>query len=72
MSRTSEDRKRNELLEESTRPERQARKGTRSNNDSLLLSVRDRKVFLDALLHPSKPNERLRRAFRDSRERVAE
>jgi uncharacterized protein (DUF1778 family) len=37
---------------------------------SLLLSERDRAAFFEALVHPPKPNERLRRAFRAARERV--
>jgi uncharacterized protein (DUF1778 family) len=38
---------------------------------SILLGERDRAAFFDALVHPPKPNERLRRAFRAAKERVA-
>ena len=40
-------------------------------HESLLLSERDRAVFFDALVHPPKPNARLKRAFRLAEERVA-
>jgi uncharacterized protein (DUF1778 family) len=36
-----------------------------------LLSDRDRDIFFDTLVHPPKPNARLRRAFRSARERIA-
>jgi uncharacterized protein (DUF1778 family) len=39
-------------------------------HQSLVLSERDRAAFFDALVHPPKPNARLRRAFRSARERV--
>jgi uncharacterized protein (DUF1778 family) len=37
----------------------------------LVLSEQDRAAFFDALVHPPKPNERLRRAFRTAEEQVA-
>jgi uncharacterized protein (DUF1778 family) len=40
-------------------------------HEGLVLSERDRAVFFDALVHPPKPNARLRRAFR-SAERAVE
>jgi uncharacterized protein (DUF1778 family) len=40
------------------------------HQQSLLLSERDRAAFFEALIHPPKPNARLRRAFRATRERV--
>jgi uncharacterized protein (DUF1778 family) len=36
----------------------------------MVLSDRDRAVFFDALVHPPKPNARLRRAFRSAKKRV--
>ena len=44
---------------------------TITRHESLVLSERDRAAFFDALVHPPKPNARLRRAFRAARERVA-
>jgi uncharacterized protein (DUF1778 family) len=41
-----------------------------TRHESLILSERDRAAFFDALVHPPKPNARLRRAFRAARERV--
>lgn len=41
-----------------------------SRHQTLLLSKRDREVFFDALVHPPKPNARLRRAFRAAKERI--
>jgi uncharacterized protein (DUF1778 family) len=41
-----------------------------TRHESLALSDRDRAAFFDALVHPPKPNARLRRAFRSARERV--
>jgi uncharacterized protein (DUF1778 family) len=40
-------------------------------HEDLVLSELDRAVFFDALVHPPKPNARLRRAFR-SAERAVE
>jgi uncharacterized protein (DUF1778 family) len=42
----------------------QATQATISRHETLVLSERDREVFFDALLHPPKPNARLKRAFR--------
>ena len=48
----------------------EATQATISRHETLLLSERDRQVFFDALVHPPKPNARLRRAFRSARERI--
>jgi uncharacterized protein (DUF1778 family) len=40
-------------------------------HQSLVLSEQDRVTFFDALVHPPKPNARLKRAFRMAEERVA-
>ena len=48
----------------------EATRATISRHEILLLSERDRQVFFDALVHPPKPNARLRRAFRSAKERV--
>ncbi len=39
-------------------------------HESLSLSEKDRAAFFDALVHPPKPNARLRRALRDERARI--
>jgi uncharacterized protein (DUF1778 family) len=36
-----------------------------------VLSERDRQIFFDTLMHPPKPNVRLRRAFRNEGKRLA-
>jgi len=48
----------------------EAAQQTITRHESLVLSERDRAVFFDALVHPPKPNARLRRAFRFAKERV--
>ena len=48
----------------------EATRATITRHQSLVLSERDRAAFFDALVHPPKPNARLRRAFRAARERV--
>jgi len=48
----------------------QATRETIARHESLVLSVRDREVFFDALINPSQPNERLRQAFRLAEELV--
>jgi len=48
----------------------EATQATISRHETLLLSERDRQVFFDALVHPPKPNARLRRAFRSAKERI--
>jgi uncharacterized protein (DUF1778 family) len=35
-----------------------------TRHETIVLSERDRKAFFDALMHPPKPNARLKRAFR--------
>jgi len=42
-----------------------------ARHETFLLSDRDREIFFDTLVHPPKPNARLRRAFRSARERIA-
>ncbi len=42
-----------------------------TRNESLVLSDADRSAFFDALVHPPRPNARLRRAFRRELERIA-
>ena len=49
----------------------EAAQQTITRHENLVLSERDRAVFFDALVHPPKPNARLRRAFRLAKERVA-
>jgi uncharacterized protein (DUF1778 family) len=48
----------------------EATQATISRHETLLLSDQDRQVFFDALVHPPKPNARLRRAFRSAKERI--
>ncbi len=49
----------------------EATQATISRHETIALSERDREVFFNALVHPPKPNVRLKRAFRSARERVA-
>jgi uncharacterized protein (DUF1778 family) len=39
-------------------------------HDTIVLSERDRKAFFDALVHPPKPNARLKRALRMARKTI--
>jgi hypothetical protein len=55
---------------DATDPERRALE-TLARQESLILSERDRAAFFDALVHPPKPNARLRRAVRLAKERVS-
>jgi uncharacterized protein (DUF1778 family) len=48
----------------------QATQATITRHETIVLSDRDREVFFDALVHPPKPNARLRRAFRSARKRI--
>jgi len=41
-------------------------------NEGLVLCERDRAAFFDVLVHPPKPNARLRPAFRSAQELVAD
>ena len=41
-----------------------------ARHETLVLSERDREVFFEALVHPPKPNARLRRAFRSAQKRI--
>jgi uncharacterized protein (DUF1778 family) len=43
---------------------------TLARHQTLFLSERDRKIFFDALIHPPKPNARLKRAFKLESERI--
>ena len=47
-----------------------ATRATIARHESLVLSERDRAAFFDALIHAPKPSARLRRAFREARERI--
>lgn len=49
----------------------EATRATISRHETIALSDRDREVFFDALVHPPKPNARLRRAFRSAQEQTA-
>jgi len=49
----------------------EAARRTIARHETLVLSERDRRIFFDALVHPPKPNTRLRRAFRLERKRLA-
>jgi uncharacterized protein (DUF1778 family) len=46
----------------------EAAKETIREHEVIVLSVRDSKTFVEALLNPKGPNEALRRAFRQHRE----
>lgn len=41
-----------------------------AQHETIVLSERDREVFFEALVHPPKPNARLRRALRSAQERI--
>ena len=49
----------------------EAARRTIAQHETLVFSERDRQIFFDALIHPPKPNPRLRRAFEIERERFA-
>ncbi len=49
----------------------EAAQQTITRHENLVLSERDRTVFFNTLIHPPKPNARLRRAFRLAKQRVA-
>jgi uncharacterized protein (DUF1778 family) len=49
----------------------EAARQTISRHETLVLSERDRRTFFDVLVHPPKPNARLRRAFKSERRRLA-
>jgi len=48
----------------------QATQETLTRHQTLVLCERDRAAFFRALVHPPKPNARLRRAFRSARQRI--
>jgi uncharacterized protein (DUF1778 family) len=45
----------------------EATHATITRHETMALSQRDREAFFDALIHPPRPNARLRRAFRSAR-----
>lgn len=47
-----------------------ATRETIHRHETLTLSERDREIFFNALVHPPKPNARLKRAFREARQRI--
>jgi len=47
-----------------------AARKTLERHESLLLTEADRAAFFDALVHPPKPNVRLRRALREESARI--
>jgi uncharacterized protein (DUF1778 family) len=47
-----------------------ATRSTIQRHETLDLSDRDREVFFDTLVHPPKPNARLRKAFRAALKRI--
>jgi len=49
----------------------QATRDAISRHETLAFSDRDREAFFDALIHPPKPNARLRRAFRAAQRTIA-
>lgn len=48
-----------------------AARRTIAEHETLILSARDRRAFFDALIHPPKPNERMRRALARHKRRIA-
>jgi uncharacterized protein (DUF1778 family) len=48
----------------------EAARRTIAEYETLVLSSRDRAAFVDALMNPPAPSERLRRAFAEHRRRV--
>jgi|SRR5579872_1478789 len=48
-----------------------AARRTIAEHETLALSERDRQAFFDALVHPPKPSERLRRALAEHKRRIA-
>jgi uncharacterized protein (DUF1778 family) len=48
----------------------EATQATITRHETMVLSDRDRIAFFDALVHPPKPNARLRRAFRLAQKRI--
>src|SRR5229473_324579 len=48
----------------------EAARRTIAQHETLVLSERDRQIFFNALIHPPRPNARLRRAFKSERERL--
>lgn len=48
----------------------EATQATITRHETMVLSQRDREAFFDALIHPPRPNARLRRAFRASQRAI--
>jgi uncharacterized protein (DUF1778 family) len=49
----------------------EAARRTIASHEMLVLSERDRQIFFDLLVHPPKPNAKLRRAFKAGQRRLA-
>jgi len=49
----------------------EAARATIERHETLVLSEQERRAFFEALIHPPKPNARLRRAFEAQRRRIA-
>lgn len=49
----------------------EATQATLTRHETITLSARDREAFFDALIHPPRPNARLRRAFRTGQQTIA-
>jgi uncharacterized protein (DUF1778 family) len=50
----------------------QATEATIQRHQNLTLSDRDREMFFDALVHPPRPNARLKQAFRSAKRSISE
>jgi uncharacterized protein (DUF1778 family) len=50
----------------------EATHATIKRHEEVTLSARDREAFFDALVHPPKPNARLKRAFRQAQKQISE
>jgi uncharacterized protein (DUF1778 family) len=48
----------------------EATRATITRHEAIVLSDRDRQAFFVALVHPPKPNARLRRAFQSAQDRI--
>ena len=50
----------------------QATEAAIQRHQNLTLSDRDREIFFDALVHPPRPNARLKQAFRSAKNSISE
>ena len=50
----------------------EATEATIARHETITLSARDREAFFDALIHPPRPNVRLRRAFQAAQRSISE